>query len=193
MNKRILKGILLLSLMFNAIFLYLLVQEQNKEQIENLSTSSSDTVVTTIQTEIYESGNTYPLMRIVDGDTIVVGFDNRTQYVRLIGIDTPELNDPGGPQCYAEEATTHLQEIAKTGIVTLHFDETQGMHDNYGRLLAYVELPDGTDLGKKMIEDGYAQEYTYKTNFQRKSDYSTTQTEAMLEERGLWSPEVCKE
>jgi len=190
MNKSILKGILFVSLIFNGVFLYIIAERGDIRDPQDTDTSS-DTTISTNLPEVYESGKSYPLMRIVDGDTMVVGFDNKTQYVRLIGINSPEPNDPGGPQCYAEESTKHLQEIAKTGVVVLQFDESQGMHDSYGRLLAYVELPDGTDLAKKMIEDGYAHEYTYKAKYARQEDYNLAQDEAMKEERGLWSPDTC--
>jgi micrococcal nuclease len=142
--------------------------------------------------EVYESGQTYPLMRIVDGDTLIIGFENTTEYVRLIGIDAPELNDPAGTQCYAQESTAHLQDIARTGLVVLHFDESQGMRDSYGRLLAYVELPDGVDLGEKMIADGFAREFTYHSNYARQSAYIIAEETATTEGRGLWAEDACQ-
>jgi len=191
MKTFLLKSILLLSLISNALLLYLVVEQknvQNAVEHEELAQQAEQPVM-----RLPESGNTYPLIRIIDGDTIVVGFDKQTQYVRLIGIDSPEPNDPGGPECYADEATKHLQALAQTGLVVLHFDESQGTRDTYGRLLAYIELPDGTDLGKKMIEDGYAREYTYNTAYTRQADYQAAENDAMENERGLWAPGACDE
>jgi endonuclease YncB( thermonuclease family) len=144
-----------------------------------------------VQETVFESGKTYPLMRIIDGDTIIVGFNGTTEYVRLIGIDSPEPNDPGGPECFAQEATSQLQTLAQTGLVVLHFDESQGMRDSYGRLLAYVELLDGTDLGKQMITNGYAHEYTFHANYARQNDYLQAETTARESFRGLWEENVC--
>jgi len=192
MGKILTKTLLIISLAFNAIFLYTILQNstatnptENVSDLEEIQQDEEASVT-------YESGISYPLMRIVDGDTIIIGFNNSTEYVRLIGIDSPEPNDPGGPQCYANESTAHLQELARTGIVILHFDESQGMHDSYGRLLAYVELPDGTDLGKQMLSDGYAREYTYNAEYDRQNGYKTAEGDAVGGEKGLWGPSVCE-
>jgi len=177
---------LALSLLLNAILTY------NMAHTPDLAAAPTEEPgATSTESESYESGQTYPLMRVVDGDTITVGFNGHTEYVRLIGLDTPEPNDPGGPECYASEATTHLRELAQTGTVILVFDASQGTRDRYGRLLAYVELPDGTDLATTMIRDGYAHEYTYAKPYARQAVYREAENEAVQAERGLWSPETC--
>ncbi|KKS30846.1 MAG: Nuclease (SNase domain protein) [Parcubacteria group bacterium GW2011_GWA2_43_11] len=188
MNK-IGQGILIISVILNVVLVYELLGRNVALAPEDEVSEKSESV--TIEKKVHESGISYPLMRIVDGDTIIVGFENATEYVRLIGIDAPEPNDPGGPQCYAQESTTHLQELARTGLVTLYFDESQGMYDSYGRLLAYVEMPDGTDLGKQMLADGYAQEFTYHSAYERQVSYMSAETEALEKEQGLWAPDAC--
>ena len=45
-------------------------------------------------------------------------------------------------------------------------DPTQADRDQYDRLLRYVQLPDGTDLGSTMISDGNADEYTYDVSYE---------------------------
>jgi len=189
MKTFLLKSILLLSLIGNALLLYLVVEEKNTMSAQHETPTEEEQEESAA---VPESGNTYPLMRVIDGDTIVVGFNKQTQYVRLIGIDSPEPNDPGGPECYATEATKHLQELAQTGLVTLYFDDSQGERDSYGRLLAYVELPDGTDLGKEMLGDGYAREYTYRPAYVRQTDYINAENDALENQRGLWSPDSCQ-
>lgn len=66
------------------------------------------------------------------------------------------------------------------------------MRDSYGRLLAYVELPDGTDLGRLMLADGYAHEYTYQTPYLRQVDYMADEVLAVSEARGLWGQDACQ-
>jgi micrococcal nuclease len=192
MYRKVTQGTLLVSLLLNGLFLFMLTQSDvaRAPEVSEANMQEEETVAS--ETEIFESGHTYPLMRIVDGDTIIVGFENATEYVRLIGINAPELNDPGGTQCYAQESSTHLQEIARTGLVVLHFDETQGMRDSYGRLLAYVELPEGGDLGEQMLRDGYAREYTYNATYARQSAYIAAEQSATEEGRGLWAEDVCQ-
>ena len=191
MNAYTLKTLLFVSLVANAVFAYMLYDVRHAVAPTE-DTSTEKTVVDTVPSEqTYESGKLYPFLRVVDGDTIVVGFEGTMQYVRLIGINAPEINIPGGPQCYGEEATEHLQRIARTGLVRLVFDESQGMRDMYGRLLAYVELEDGTDLGLQMIADGYAHEYTFNEPYERDALYKEAQRTASEEGRGLWGEGVC--
>ena len=46
------------------------------------------------------------VQRVVDGDTIVVRVDGRSERVRYIGMDTPESVKPGTPvQCFAKAAS----------------------------------------------------------------------------------------
>jgi len=184
-----LKIVLIISLIFNGVFAYMFLQNGNGVAVTETGTSTENSPVR--EPVVYESGKAYPFIRVIDGDTIVVAFDDKQQYVRLIGIDSPEPNDPAGPECYATEATSYLKGLTQTGLVVLHFDESQGMHDSYGRLLAYVELPDSTDLGMKMIEDGYAHEYEYKSEYDRQVLYKESEKIAIEEERGLWSGDVC--
>jgi micrococcal nuclease len=192
MTTRLLATALVLSLTLNVV---LVVQhwpsDDGAPQGTTTSTSAEGPAATDGRTAAYESGKQYPFMRVVDGDTIVVGVDGSTEYVRLIGIDTAEMNDPGGPQCYAEQATAHLRDLLSTGTVVLTFDATQGMRDKYGRLLAYVELPNGTDLNETMLRDGYAQEYTYNAPYVRQAAYKAAEADAMDHERGLWAPSAC--
>ncbi len=105
------------------------------------------------------------LVRVVDGDTIIVIYNNEETRVRLIGIDTPESvhsdqskNTTEG--IIASEYTKKiLQDVNKVG---LEFDVEK--LDIYNRLLAYVYLEDGTMLNSHLLEKGYAQIMTYPPN-----------------------------
>ena len=85
--------------------------------------------------------------QVIDGDTIVVG---EGDHVRFIGIDTPEKG-----RCGYEAATQHMRDLVAGKAVVL----TAGARDDvdkYGRLLRYVDLPDGTDTGLAQIVGGFA-------------------------------------
>jgi micrococcal nuclease len=77
--------------------------------------------------------------RVVDGDTVEVRLDGRSEDVRLIGVDTPETVKPDTPvQCFGERAS-HFTKRRLTGRrVRLVFGVER--RDVYGRLLAYVFL-----------------------------------------------------
>ena len=123
--------------------------------------------------------------RVVDGDTIDVRLTSgKRDRVRLIGIDTPESG-----ACYASTASARARQLALSKAVVLKGDPTQGTRDRYGRLLAYVWLPGGKDLGYHLIASGHAMVYVYRTSFLRLSAYRNAEAAAKSAARGQWS--VC--
>jgi micrococcal nuclease len=137
---------------------------------------------------------TYKVLKVSDGDTIeVLTPDCKIESVRMIGINTPETVDPRRPvQCFGEEASNKAKEILKGSTVTLEFDSKSGSRDKYGRILAYVFLPDGRSFNKLMIEEGYAYEYTSEnTEYRYQNEFKEAQRIAEENKRGLWSPDSC--
>jgi micrococcal nuclease len=88
---------------------------------------------------------------VVDGDTIsVVLPDGSHEYVRYIGVDTPETVKPGTPvQCGGPKAHEVNERLVGGHAVTLRFDAER--RDIYDRLLAYVYLPDGRPGGRPLF------------------------------------------
>lgn len=185
MNEKLVRTLLLLSVVLNVGLGGVLIQQLRETVPTDLIETDTEPI------EKVHTNGTYPFIRVIDGDTVAVLLAGKEERVRLIGINAPEPNDPGGPECYAEEATRHLRELAKTGMVDLTFDESQGARDVYGRLLAYVSLPDGDDLGERMLREGYAHEYTYDTPYVRLDTYKAAEAEAIEARSGLWADEAC--
>jgi len=130
--------------------------------------------------------------RVIDGDTVVVNVINEDETIRLIGIDTPESVDPRKPvQCFALEASEHLKTLVRGRKMKLVIDPSQQSEDKYDRWLRYLILDDGTDVNKKMIEDGYAYEYTYDRPYIRQAEYRAAQEDAKKSKRGLWASDTC--
>jgi len=138
---------------------------------------------------------------VVDGDTIdVARGDGTTDTVRLLGVDTPELrggtdpaafedvpNTTAGRACLravAEEASGHLRDLLDGGEVRLTTDDAADRRDRHGRLLAYVSLPDGTDVNRRLVADGYAR--VYDTEFARSEDYYEAEAAARDDGAGVW-------
>lgn len=90
--------------------------------------------------------------RVVDGDTVWVNSGGELLKVRITGIDAPEICQDGGPQ-----AREQLRNRSLGKMVTL----ISRRHDDYGRLLARVEL-NGDDLGRWMVSQGHAWSYGYR-------------------------------
>jgi micrococcal nuclease len=106
--------------------------------------------------------------RVADGDTLEVRVaGDREERVRVLGIDTPELGD-----CGADEAAATARSLALGRRVSLTGDATQAGRDRFGRLLAYVGLPGGRDLGLELLRRGLARVYVYgRRPFERVGAY----------------------
>lgn len=128
------------------------------------------------------------VLKVIDGDTIEVNLNSKTERIRLIGIDSPEVLDERRPvQCFGREASSKAREILSGKTINLESDPTQGERDEYGRLLRYVFL-DSLSLNKFMIREGYAYEYTFKGNFYKyQSEFVQAEKEARKNKIGLWS------
>jgi micrococcal nuclease len=119
---------------------------------------------------------------VVDGDTVDVRLPSgKRERVRLIGIDTPERG-----ACYSAAATRRARELALSQPVVLRGDSTQATRDRHGRLLAYVWLPRGRDLGFQLLAGGFAEVYVYDRPFQRLSAYRTAESRARSSSTGRW-------
>ncbi len=92
------------------------------------------------------------VMRVIDGDTIVVNLDGRNYKVRFIGIDTPERGRP-----YYWEATQKTREMVLGKDVRLVKDVSET--DKYGRLLRYVYVDDKF-VNAELVKQGYALQFT---------------------------------
>jgi micrococcal nuclease len=134
--------------------------------------------------------------RVVDGDTLIAAREGEQKRVRLIGIDTPESVHPTKPvECFGKEAAAYLQSLAEGHVVTLVFDESQGMTDAYNRTLAYVFLEnDSTSLNEVMIAHGYAYEYTYDdaVPYQHQGAFVRAEEAARAAKQGLWADGACE-
>lgn len=134
----------------------------------------------------------YSVTKVVDGDTIAISKDGKTETVRLIGIDTPETVDTRVEvQCFGKESSDKLKALLSGKKVRLEMDEGEGARDKYKRLLAYIFREDGLFANKYMIEEGYAYEYTYDTAYKYQKEFKEAEESAKNGEKGLWKPNVC--
>jgi micrococcal nuclease len=125
-----------------------------------------------------------PVARVVDGDTIEVRLDGGLEYVRLIGVDTPETVKPGTPvQCYGPRASHFAKRLLSGRRVRLVFGVER--RDVYGRLLAYVHL------GRRFVEAmlirrGLARSLTIPPNDRFAPLLRRLELRAARAGRGLW-------
>jgi micrococcal nuclease len=124
------------------------------------------------------------VLRVVDGDTIAVRLDGRTERVRYIGIDTPESVKPNTPvQCYAEKASHYNASLVDGRAVTLRLDAEQ--RDRYGRLLAYVYTARAF-VNRVLVARGYARTLTIPPNVAHADEFARLARRARQDDVGLW-------
>ena len=87
-----------------------------------------------------------PVVSILDGDTIEVLHNSHPEPIRLTGIDCPEKG-----QAYGQKAKHAASALVFGKEVTL---QTYGT-DKYGRTLADVILPDGTNVNHALVKEGW--------------------------------------
>jgi micrococcal nuclease len=120
--------------------------------------------------------------QVIDGDTLVLADG---MHVRLLGIDAPELEKDGRPaEFLAHPSRAYLAGLTQGKRVRLEYDRLR--YDHYGRLLAYLFLPDGTNLSEAMLRQGLAHVYLHSPNFRYREVLLAAQRQAIEARQGVW-------
>lgn len=120
------------------------------------------------------------VVRIVDGDTLVVEAGAKRHRIRLAGIDAPEKDQPWG-----EAATRELRRQVAGRQVAVEWHKA----DRWKRLIGVVVL-DGEDVNLHLVDRGLAWHYKRYADEQtpeQREAYSAAETAAQDARRGLWS------
>lgn len=127
------------------------------------------------------------VVRVVDGDTVVLDVGGHDETVRLLGIDTPETVKPNAPvECFGPEASDRLKELIPPGS-EVRVERDAEIRDRYGRLLLFVfRLSDRRLVNRLMIDGGFARALTIAPNRARAGELSDAARVARSERRGLW-------
>jgi micrococcal nuclease len=127
------------------------------------------------------------VVRVVDGDTVVVRTGGRTERVRYIGVDTPESVKPGTPvQCFAKAASAANRRLVQGESVRLVHDAEA--RDRYGRTLAYVyRSRDGLFVNAELVRGGYAKPLAIRPNTAHAAEFRRLAARARRSGQGLWS------
>jgi micrococcal nuclease len=130
-----------------------------------------------------------PVVRVVDGDTIIVRLNGRDERLRYIGVNTPETVKANTPvECYGEAA--HQRNEQLVGGQTVYLAKDVSERDQYDRLLRYVYVPtaDGQLLfiNLALVQDGYAQVSTFPPDVAHAQEFRDAQRVAKAAKTGLW-------
>ncbi|HIE14928.1 TPA: hypothetical protein EYP70_06610, partial [Candidatus Bathyarchaeota archaeon] len=113
---------------------------------------------------------------VYDGDTFELQSGKK---VRLLGINTPEIGEPG-----ADIAKDFLEKLVLGKEVRLEKDSVD--HDEYGRLLKYVYVGN-LFVNAELVRKGYAEVRFYPPNIRYKKDFEGLEEIAYRNRKGLWA------
>jgi len=134
-------------------------------------------------------GSPFVVTDVHDGDTISIkvesfaGFPLRTERLRLIGIDAPELKQ----ETWGRKAKKHLKKLISESdwVVNVEFDVDK--RDKYGRLLGYLwNRHTGVLINEKMTADGYAVLFTFPPNVRYVDRFIEAEKKARAAKLGIW-------
>lgn len=130
------------------------------------------------------------VVRVVDGDTLIVSIADVETKVRLLNIDTPETKHPDEAiECFGPEATAFLEDMLPSGTeVGLDFDIER--EDQYGRTLAAVFLEDRTLVNAEIARQGLGSAVIFEPNKKYYDTVKAAQNEAQEAELGVFSTEA---
>lgn len=136
----------------------------------------------------------YQVIRVFDGDTIVVKYGGKYEKVRMLCVNTPESvhqdekqNIPMG-----KVASRYTQKKLIGKDVRLEF-EIKRIRGNHGRLLAYVFV-DGQNFNLDLVRQGLSPYYTkYGKSEKYDAEFRVAEKQARKEKLNIWGdPELKK-
>ncbi len=132
-----------------------------------------------------ENGSLVRLVRVIDGDTVVVAAEGQTSAtVRILGIKAFDANvekDVVTP--FAHGAVETLRRLMADKLVRVLLHTTP--KDRFGRFIATL-YADDQDIGLRLVKEGLVLVYTVYP-FPAMSLYLQEQELARAERRGLWA------
>ncbi len=131
-------------------------------------------------------GDDAEVVRVVDGDTIIVRIDGREERVRFIGVDAPELAnaDTGqAAECGGPEARDANAALLDGAAVRLERDVSD--RDRFGRLLRHVWVRDSL-ASRRLVLEGAVEARSYPPDTGRDGELDAAEREAREQGAGTW-------
>ena len=139
----------------------------------------------------------YKMIRVVDGDTIVIKYNGKYEKVRLLCVNTPESVHPDKKQNIpmGKVASRYVQKKLLDEYdryIDLEFEMSR-IRGNYGRLLAYVFV-NGKNLNVDLVRQGLSPYYTkYGQSQKYDAEFRAAEKQARKEKLNIWGdPELTK-
>ena len=124
------------------------------------------------------------LDKCIDGDTITVIINNKTQKVRFLAVDAPEIDKE---EPYSYEAKEFTCNTIKSGNkLYLEYDKNSDKLDKYDRILAWVWI-DNTLVQKELVKNGYAKMAYLYDEYKYTSELIEFESFAKENKLNIWS------
>lgn len=178
--KKFLVGVLSAMLLFNPV--YSSVYADSLDSINTGEVSSETVLEKAVEEE-------YPVLQVIDGDTIRLDMNGVPTLVRLLQIDAPERKMPDGKKDnpFGQTALKFTQKFLKDKKVTLEYDVER--FDQYGRTLAYVWYWDDGNkicLNQQLVKNSLAKTVLYGKNVKKYEEYLTVERSVRSAKQGIW-------
>lgn len=170
--------------LFCSAFFYVLLTAQVFADPDSSRSDTHDTVLCPPQ----HVEQTARVNYVYDGDTLQLESGRK---IRLIGIDTPEVfsrkhHIPADIKQQGLLARDALQALLNQSSRQVQLAYGQQAQDRYGRTLAHVFLPDGTNLQAELIARGHAIAFTTPPNEHMSDCYRSQEARARQQQLGIW-------
>jgi len=118
------------------------------------------------------------LLRVIDGDSLVLKMNGHKTEIRLIGVDAPEHGQEWG-----DAARDFVIDFLGDEPLEVRFGKERT--DRYGRTLAYVYTPNAM-LNLELVRQGFALAYPVPPNLRHAELFERAQKAARKNGRGFW-------
>ena len=129
----------------------------------------------------------YAVVRVVDGDTIIIERKGKRERVRFLRVNTPESVHPDKKRNtpMGKVTSNFAKERLSGKSVTLEFEGEQ--RDRYDRLLAYIFVGE-ENFCLTLVEEGMSPYYTpYGLSKNYDAEFRKAEQEARDAKLGIWS------
>ncbi|MGG2109527.1 MULTISPECIES: thermonuclease family protein [Lysinibacillus] len=172
-----------------AVALYMIFGRSPAEEKD--ATSTDQNGIISIEQVEEKTGNkrfTVDFIKAYDGDTIQATINGQKEKIRLLMVDTPEMNyNKGEAQPFAEEAKDYTIKLLENAKKIEAVYDVGPETDNYDRLLAYVFVDDVL-LQESLLKEGLAAvRFIHKPNNTFEDEFRDIQQEAEQEKLNIWS------
>ncbi len=122
------------------------------------------------------------VLRIIDGDTMIMMVEGKKEWVNLLAVDAPETVQPWGMV-----ALNALNRLVDGKDIRIEFDKEQRTHE--GQMWGYLWVGE-TFVNREMILNGYALWDYWPPNNRYDDEFLEAEFQARKDWKGMWKSQA---